>query len=239
MLNAVAVYWFSSAADHRRDAASSLTSVKAASQVSDVPELQLWHEISPSFETVEVSRVAIAEQQEMLPLPDMEMDVSEIQPDEKLCDLLGPFDPEMVAKIQEKLGDRVSEALVINMEDTISDGFWLIISPSESKVEAESILMTLRQKQIDSYLITDGEYRNGITLGVFSERENADGYQEKLQEKGVESVLIPRAREEKTAWLQLPGQHNHENVLADIAAILGIQVSAINQGVTSQCQMSD
>jgi len=239
MLNAVAAYWFSSEADHRRDVVSNLTSVNRAGQGAEVKELQLWGESPAADEQKVVAEEASQQQVEKLSPSEPERQVLDMPVDEEVCRQLGPFDPQTVARILLVLGDRANGILVINKEEVISEGFWLIMQPRETRAEAELLLKSLHDRNIESYLITDGEYENGITLGVFSGKENADSYQDKLSAEGVESVLIPRTKVEKKAWVQLKGDNNDENTLSDIAATLGIQQSAIRQEEATPCEMSN
>lgn len=239
MLNAVAAYWFSSAADHRRDVVSNVASVNPVGQGAVVKELQLWGENPTADEQKVDAEVANQQQVEMLPPSESEQHVSDMPVDEVVCRQLGPFDPQTVAKILMVLGDRANEILVIDKEEVVGEGFWLIMRPRETRAEAELLLKTLHDRDIESFLITDGEYENGVTLGVFSAKENAESYQDKLLAEGVESVLIPRTKIEKSAWVQLKGDNNDENTLSDIAATLGIKESAIRQKETTQCEMSN
>lgn len=239
MLNAVAAYWFSSAADHRRDVVSNLTSVIPAEQSSKVEELQLWAESPLADERKVVAEEANQQQVEKLSLSEPDRHISDMPVDEEVCRQLGPFEPQTVARILLELGDRANEILVINKEEVVSEGFWLIMQPRETRAETELLLKSLHDRNIESYLITDGEYENGITLGVFSGKENADSYQDKLSAEGVKSVLIPRTKVEKKVWVQLKGDKTDENTLSDIAATLGIQESAIRQEEATPCEMSN
>lgn len=241
MLNAVAAYWFSSAADHRRDASTALTAGNTIAYGHDVPELKLWNEapaesLVPDDGVIESKGIVeVTPQEESVPEEMRGAPVGQ-QP---LCRLVGPFNTEGLAKVRLALGDQMNEIRVISKEEIVNGGYWLIISPSDTKDAAESVLINLRQREIDSFLITDGEYRNGITLGVFSEKENADSYQENLKKKGVESLLIPRTQVEQRSWLQLSDEKKYAKTITVIGSTLGLEDSVPGPEYAVPCQAGD
>ena len=63
-----------------------------------------------------------------------------------------------------------------------------------SRREALDILRELQAKKIDSFLITEGELVNGISLGFYTKEELAQAIQKQRRDQGYEAKIhqIPR-----------------------------------------------
>jgi hypothetical protein len=67
-----------------------------------------------------------------------------------------------------------------------------------SRKEALDALRELQNKKIDSFLITEGELVNGISLGFFTKEELAQAVQKQRHEQGYDAKIrqIPRFSQE-------------------------------------------
>jgi hypothetical protein len=101
----------------------------------------------------------------------------ESRPDlvESSCWFVSGFDEkkaadEAVAAIQSAQFEAHVETLEV---DDRSD-YWVHVGPFVSRDRALAVLLDLRGKNIDSFLIGDGELKNGISLGLFSQKSSAE-----------------------------------------------------------------
>ena len=93
------------------------------------------------------------------------------------------------------------------VDSVVRKDYWLIVPPMESEAFAKKLLQQLQKSNIESYLIADGEYRYGITLGVFSGEENTIKYQKTLIAKGYQVEIKVLPRKENTYWLEINKQN--------------------------------
>ncbi|MCW8908482.1 MAG: SPOR domain-containing protein [Sedimenticola sp.] len=72
-------------------------------------------------------------------------------------------------------------------------GYWVLIPPLRDRDAAVEKVAQLRESDItDVRRFVKGEQKNGISLGVFSSRENALKRQKEVSEKGHSSRIVPR-----------------------------------------------
>ncbi|MBI2382358.1 MAG: SPOR domain-containing protein [Gammaproteobacteria bacterium] len=63
------------------------------------------------------------------------------------------------------------------------------------RARALAKMRELRSQGVDSFVIGEGEWRNGLSLGLFSRRENAKRHAEELRRRGLQAAVGPRSRE--------------------------------------------
>lgn len=119
------------------------------------------------------------------------------------CLLIGPLDEIDAEELHRRLLSHGFGGELVWRTTRIRENHWLIVPPLASRVEASKMLKDLRSKEIDSFLIAEGEYKNGITLGVFSDRDNIEHYRHKLVTQGYPVVVVPRPATVEERWLQL------------------------------------
>ncbi len=123
---------------------------------------------------------------------------------DSLCTLVGPF-PKLlraeyfVEQLQSLNVNAEIRSIVVNSEP----GFWLHLSPEKSRRDALRRLSELQARGIDSYVIPDGNLANGISLGMFSNKERAQAMEKRIEEQGYKPKLIDVPREQKELWVFL------------------------------------
>ena len=130
----------------------------------------------------------------------VEDDASETAEVPATCTSIGPF-PDLFAGWQTV--DQLA-ALGITAEVKAVDqatgrhDYRVLLPPLPSLQEAFRKLRELKSRNIDSYVITEGQNALGISLGVFSAEERATRTRERLEKDGyqVEVVEIPRFHRE-------------------------------------------
>ena len=139
---------------------------------------------------------------------------------ETQCALIGSF-PEMVSAKQAKariakLGISSDVVLVLKQLPAIN---WVYIEPQNSRKEALAILKRLQEDGIDSFLIADGEYENGISLGFFSKLESAGSMMKERRRQGYEVSITRKSRDQKTYWVAFNEKNSSrvdEDLLDDV-----------------------
>lgn len=201
MFNILAAYWFSSSAEHRLERAS--TSKNTQHGMHDkAATLALLRE-----RPMEKLRQETAQEE----LREPSLDISEgdavanqMLPDDKLCQLLGPFNsPRSLEQFRTELSARGIESQLLQRDDIVREDFWLIVPPGSTRAMTEQLLGELKQKKIESFIIESGEYQNAISLGFFTEWGNTDNYRKKLAELGVEAAVVLRPHFEQMSWLEI------------------------------------
>jgi len=101
---------------------------------------------------------------------------------EQICYVLGPFGSSSV--VQEVLKRTINSPAIVERRWSSPQqrpGYWVHIPPAGSSNEARSIVRILNQGGIsDVQLITSGEMRNAISLGIFSTMQNARKRQQEV-----------------------------------------------------------
>ena len=120
--------------------------------------------------------------------------LAEIEVAEPLCLLLGPLDNKGEATELLSLFQRKEvKAELVAQSIKKAPNYWVYLAPFDNRRAAITRLKELQSAKVDSYLITQGELANGISLGVFenidsarrmSERRKGQGYDVKVSELG-------------------------------------------------------
>ena len=125
--------------------------------------------------------------------------VAKSKGDEQVCIAMGPFASGATAQ------NIISRLTAVDIESTISsvdiDGvpdFWVFMPPLSDRRAALSKIKELQSQKIDSFIITQGELENGISLGLFSEEYRAVKVQKDIVAKGyaVDVREVPRPHRE-------------------------------------------
>jgi hypothetical protein len=72
--------------------------------------------------------------------------------------------------------------------------FWVIVPPFDDRAEALKMLTRLQRAGVDSYLVTEGEFRFAISLGLFESRRYAQNLNARFQKQNIETVLVNMPR---------------------------------------------
>jgi hypothetical protein len=117
----------------------------------------------------------------------------------RYCLLLGPLDQALGARalIDLLAGMDVKSSLYTNSVQ-LAPEYWVYLKPFAAKDLAIKHLKELQVDGIDSYLINQGELRNGISLGFFRNIDTATLLQVQRRKQGHDAQIkeVPRARTE-------------------------------------------
>lgn len=128
-------------------------------------------------------------------------------PGKKLCYALGPYLDDISARVAQArslelgLTGLISQHKVPNLKDA---EFWVHVRPLPSRGEAMTLLRKLQARSVDSYIITQGDLADGISLGLFRQKSSADALQKKVTGLGFEDVAIREVGSTTTEfWVEI------------------------------------
>ncbi len=145
-----------------------------------------------------------------------------------LCLLLGPIEKESSARAV--AGILAGHALVASVYTTsvqLAPEYWVYLAPFLDRSIALDELKDMQAKQVDSYLITQGELRNGISLGFFRNADTAQDLQLRRRKQGYEALIKEVARSKSEYWVLIDAPLNRDRRMllddVDFAAFSGLQ----------------
>ena len=81
---------------------------------------------------------------------------------------------------------------------------WVHIPPQPNRQQSLRLLRELQGRGIDSYVITQGDLAEGISLGLFRNEASAQQLTQKMQGLDYNVVIKEVSRGEKELWLEFP-----------------------------------
>ncbi len=119
------------------------------------------------------------------------------------CFTVGPFDERaLAARVRKRLQEAGLDTRPRVDESRQRDAFWVLIPPLPSRSAADRAIAGLRRKGVEDYfLVSAGEEKNGISLGVFSERSRAQAHLRDMRGRGIDAVLQSVQLPDRKLWL--------------------------------------
>jgi len=118
------------------------------------------------------------------------------------CALIGPFTNLAQADILvERLAALDVNAGLHDVPIPTQKAYWVYLTPMEHKKAAFKKLSELQSQGIDSYVIPKGELQNGISLGLFNDRELANAHKTSLNERGYPAEIKEEIRTVVQSWV--------------------------------------
>lgn len=116
-------------------------------------------------------------------------------PSVPVCHMIGPFKEKISARqVKDRLRALDIEVVTYQLQIPEKPDYWVHLGPMRSRKEALDVLRELQSKKIDSFLITEGELVNGVSLGFFTREELARAVQKQRLEQGYDAKIrqVPR-----------------------------------------------
>ena len=139
---------------------------------------------------------------------------------EKKCALVGPvLEEERALELKNILGGKKIETKMHRNEMELAPRYWVYIPPLKSRKEAIKKVERLQAKNIDSFVIRRKDLSNGISLGLFRNKDSAYRMLDLRKSEGyqVELKVVERSRTEY--WL-LPSKEVDVKLQADMKGVL-------------------
>ncbi len=126
-------------------------------------------------------------------------------PTQQTCWAVGSFATELDAKhVYARMLALDIKAQVQGREKLLKKEFWVYLPPLPNKKQALRKLKELQRRNIDSYIITEGDLENGISLGLFSQQESVDRLVASLKKKQIEPEIKTLDRTRTEYWVIAP-----------------------------------
>ncbi|MDX1453692.1 MAG: hypothetical protein R3183_14135 [Oleiphilaceae bacterium] len=128
--------------------------------------------------------------------------MSKAEQGDERCVLLGPFDdPDQLTAVQEAL---VSDGFTVEaIEQPLkkAPSYWVYDGPFESESERLARYREFQEKNIDSFIIRQGELAGQISVGVFENIDSAKRMLTQMRNKGYRVNMKPISRKRTAFWM--------------------------------------
>lgn len=132
------------------------------------------------------------------------------------CYRIGPLlKPELAAEIETRVRSQGWPTTREERRVSVASGFLVYWPPLASRQAALEKMRELRAQGIDSFVVGDGPYLNGLSLGLFSSEDNAKRHAAGLRGQGLEARVGTRQRDTMQVFLEF--QAPDERVVAGLA----------------------
>lgn len=130
--------------------------------------------------------------------------IAQSEPRAPMCKMVGPFDDEKTAAtFIERLAVLDVVATVRYVESSSGESYWVHFPAQANRDAARRQLAQLQARGVDSYIIPKGEFKNGISLGVFSQKSSADAKIAELKSMGYAPEVQIIGRSYQEVWVML------------------------------------
>lgn len=125
-------------------------------------------------------------------------------PEDDTCLYLGSFEQRSEAEVvEQRLISLDISSQVRSVDDQAGVDYWVYIPPLASRSASLRQLKELQARNIDSYLISQGDLENGISLGIFPRKDSAQSVIQRLEDVGYESSLRELPRAHRSYWVRI------------------------------------
>lgn len=132
---------------------------------------------------------------------------AEVASQPSICHMIGPFKEKISARqIKDRLKALDVEVKTYQVQTPEKPDYWVHLGPMRSRKEALDILRELQSKKIDSFLITEGDLVNGVSLGFFTREELAQAVQHQRREQGYDAKIRQIPRFSQQLWAVLDAE---------------------------------
>lgn len=116
--------------------------------------------------------------------------------------LLGGFaDEETALELQQRLISLDIKSELSALDEQVGVEFWVYLQPLPSRQASVRQLKELQARNIEGYLITQGDLANGISLGMFAHENAAQSVARRLNSVGYEPSVRRVERERRLYWV--------------------------------------
>lgn len=123
---------------------------------------------------------------------------------EDVCLFLGSFEEEQTARVvEQRLLSLDIQSGVQSVDAAGGMDYWVYLPPLASRQASLRQLKELQARKIDSYLITQGDLANGISLGIFPRSDSAESVIQRLRNAGYEPFMRELPRAHRTFWVRI------------------------------------
>jgi hypothetical protein len=122
----------------------------------------------------------------------------------RLCNALGPWQDEPSADNAKADLDGIAANASVRAVPVQKQGLtWVYLPPLATHKAALDELRKLQRLAVDSFIVSDGEDANAISLGYFSSRDSALGLQQRMEQAGFAAQVRMTSHDITEYWLFL------------------------------------
>ena len=123
---------------------------------------------------------------------------------EAVCLFLGGFERESEASVvEQRLLSLDIRSRVQSVDAVGGVDYWVYLAPLGSRQASLRQLRELQARKIDSYIITEGDLANGISLGIFPRSDSAESVMQRLRTAGYEPQMRELPRAQRSYWVRI------------------------------------
>ncbi|OEC32524.1 hypothetical protein SAMN05216600_108210 [Pseudomonas cuatrocienegasensis] len=123
---------------------------------------------------------------------------------EAVCLFLGSFEQEQQARlVEQRLLSLDIRSRVQSIDAAAGMDYWVYLAPLGSRQASLRQLRELQARKIDSYIITQGDLANGISLGIFPRNDSAQSVMQRLRSAGYEPQIRELTRAHRNYWVRI------------------------------------
>lgn len=172
----------------------------------------VWHQQQAPLRVKEVQSLSLyrGSQQDIKLVSEAEKPQIRVDPGrdagggDAACLFLGGFEQEDVARaVEQRLLSIDIRAAVQSVEAAAGLDYWVYLSPLASRQASLRQLKELQARKIDSYIISQGDLANGISLGIFARNDSAQSVMQRLRDAGYEPLLRELPRAHRNYWVKI------------------------------------
>lgn len=128
-------------------------------------------------------------------------------PDAQVCLFLGGLDrEEQVKGVEQRLLALNIQSSIQSVDAAAGVDYWVYLAPLASRQASLRQLKELQARKIDSYLISQGDLQNGISLGIFPRLDSAESVMTRLKDAGYEPLMRELPRAHRDYWVRVDGE---------------------------------
>jgi hypothetical protein len=165
------------------------------------PVAEVWPSAKTEIPSGVARLVLLSERSRQLPAP---QPLALASPDLH-CETVGPLGERDVAEaLRTALEERGAVASLRAASREVPSSYWVFLAPRSSREAAQELARALSEQGVrDLYVINEGEYRHGLSLGLFSEHERARRRVAELEALGHGPQIEARFRTQTVYWLDI------------------------------------
>ena len=149
--------------------------------------------------------------------------------DAQYCERIGPLrEADAAASLRARLGTLSAAAEVKEVEEMQIRGYWVYLPQSTDRDAALSLARQLAAGGIrDYYVVTAGANENTISLGMFSDRINADKRVQQIAALGFNPKRIERGDLEKRYWVEYRAATDSKRAVGALRGVAALKRETI------------
>ncbi len=216
ILNGIFFWWY--AYQENDDVVNEIVDARSKLPVLDdnTTKLQLLSEL-PEKEKIEVPQALSSNDSDIAPIPpekksldigESDLTSAKIEEDKPaVCGMIGPFNDVVSAKqLKNRLEALDMDGDLRRERQEIAPIYWVYLEPMKSRKEALAVLRELQAKQIDSFMIGQGDLQYGISLGFFKQESSAKLVERSRIKEGYDAKIRIKKRSRDFYWFVLQPQ---------------------------------